>query len=331
MPSAKPSLPPLRTPKTMTFPSELRADTGSSLSDNVKHEDGGMSTPITPPAAYTEFLKAFTPIFSSPSSANVNFSRMSFDRPPAYSPTSQPASALPGVSFSSCSSASSAADQHPKSAKEAEDAEGERGGRNMSCNASLPPPTPFTAPPVPNYHHLQLPPPGPVRRDPRSLRSLRIPPALRYSPTTPVSAADYSFSPHSATMLRSPYSPADWKLRYYEGPRSATTSSKVSVRHVVTHTVTYKRTQLDAPPKGKRRKCHDDDRTDPEAETEGVPERKKGVEKEAEKEKKKAKEKEEKDQADEEAGEKEKEEPKEKEPKEKKGETKEEKATNTET
>lgn len=322
MPSAKPSLPPLKTPKTMTFPSELRADTGSSLSDNVKHEDGGMSTPITPPAAYTEFLKAFTPIFSSPSSANINFSRPSFDRPPAYSPTSQPASALPGVSFSSCSSASSAAEQPPKSAKEAEDAEGERGGGNISSNTSLPPPTPFTAPPVPHHHHLQLPPPGPVRRDPRSLRSLRIPPALRYSPTTPVSAADYSFSPRSATMLRSPYSPPDWKLRYCEGPRSATTSSKFSVRHVVTHTVTYKRTQLDAPPKGKRRKCHDDDRTDPEAETEGAPERKRGVGKEAEKDV-------EKEEKEKEREENEKEEEKEKQkPKEMKEETKKEKDTN---
>ncbi|PLN86339.1 hypothetical protein BDW42DRAFT_159045 [Aspergillus taichungensis] len=328
MPSAKPSLPPLRTPKTMTFPSELRADTGSSLSDNVKQEDGGMSTPITPPAAYTEFLKAFTPIFSSPSSANVNFSRLNFDRPPAYSPTSQPASALPGVSFSSCSSASSAAEQPPKSAKEAGDAEGERGGRNISSNASLPPPTPFTAPPVPHHHHLQLPPPGPVRRDPRSLHSLRIPPALRYSPTTPVSAADYSFSPHSATMLRSPYSPPDWKLRYYEGPRSATTSSKISVRHVVTHTVTYKRTQLDAPPKGKRRKCHDDDRTDPETETEGVAEIKKEAEKEVEKEAEKE-EKEKENEEDEKEGKKEGEKDRE-EPKETREEAKQEKATNTE-
>jgi hypothetical protein len=57
----------------------------------------------------------------------------------------------------------------------------------------------------------------------------------------------------SATTLRSPYSPADWKLRYIETPRSAC-GNPVSVKQVVTRTVTYKRTPLDPPPKGKRRK-----------------------------------------------------------------------------
>jgi hypothetical protein len=45
-------------------------------------------------------------------------------------------------------------------------------------------------------------------------------------------------------------------LRYYEPPRSAT-GKPVSVKQVVTRTVTYKRTQLEAPPKGKRRKCRE--------------------------------------------------------------------------
>lgn len=44
-------------------------------------------------------------------------------------------------------------------------------------------------------------------------------------------------------------------------PRSATTAPasarSVSVRQVVTRTVTYKRMQLEAPPKGKRRKYHE--------------------------------------------------------------------------
>jgi hypothetical protein len=60
-------------------------------------------------------------------------------------------------------------------------------------------------------------------------------------------------SPLSSTTAYSPFSPSDWKLRYLEGSRSATVKP-VSVRQVVTRTVTYKRTPLDPPPKGKRRR-----------------------------------------------------------------------------
>ncbi|KAF4269451.1 hypothetical protein KXW98_008916 [Aspergillus fumigatus] len=215
MPSAKPVLHPLKTPKLTTkFPSELHNESSSSLSDGVKQEDG-ISTPITPPAAYTEFLKAFTPVFSSPASAGVSFPKFPFDRP-AHSPTSQPSSAVSG----------SFVFNDPV----------------RSATASLPPPTPFTAP----ASQASQP-----RRDPTPLRRLRIPQPLRYSPTTE--------SPQSATTIRSPFSPSDWKLRYFEAPRSA--SGRVSVKHVVTRTVTYKRTQLEAPPKGKRRKCQEDKET----------------------------------------------------------------------
>ncbi|GES59484.1 hypothetical protein ATEIFO6365_0003076400 [Aspergillus terreus] len=230
MPSMKPVLHPFQTPKTMTFPSELQSGASSSLSDNVKSEDA-LSTPITPPAAYTEFLKALTPVFASPNSASVDFSKFTFDggrsnsngssntsgnggsgstntnRPPAYSPTSQPTSAV-----------SSTFNFNPDASI-------------RSATASLPPPVPWAA--------------SRPRRDPRNLRSLRIPPPPPYSPTI-------AASPRSATTMRSPYSPSDWQLRYLEGPRSA--SGRLSVRHVVTHTVTYKRTELEDPPKGKRRK-----------------------------------------------------------------------------
>ncbi|KAL4895601.1 hypothetical protein BDV59DRAFT_172795 [Aspergillus ambiguus] len=228
MPSRKPVLHPLQTPKTMTFPSELQSGGSSSLSDNVKNEDA-LSTPITPPAAYTEFLKALTPVFASPNSASVDFSKLNFDgtrsssnngssgsnsgnnsgnkKPPAYSPTSQPTSAI-----------SSTFTFNPDSSI-------------RSATASLPPPAPWAG--------------SRPRRDVRNLRSLRIPPPPPYSPTI-------SASPRSATTIRSPYSPSDWQLRYLDGPRSA--NGRLSVRHVVTHTVTYKRTELEDPPKGKRRK-----------------------------------------------------------------------------
>ncbi|PYH96754.1 hypothetical protein BO71DRAFT_159390 [Aspergillus ellipticus CBS 707.79] len=212
---AKPILHPLKTPKNMTFPSELREDTGggsSSLSGGGSRTDEGLSTPITPPAAYTEFLKAFTPVFS-PDGHGGTVTRFVWDKSANpnsnRTPTSQPASAVSG-SFS-----------FPDPTRPA--------------TATLPPPSPYgTVPP---------------RRDLMNLRRLRIPPAMRYSPTLE--------TPRSASSMLSPYSPSDWKLRYWDGPRSATTS-RVSVRHVVTHTVTYKRTQLDAPPKGKRRKHNDE-------------------------------------------------------------------------
>ncbi|KAL2870408.1 uncharacterized protein BJX67DRAFT_282558 [Aspergillus lucknowensis] len=209
MPSIKPVLPPLKTPNNIVFPSELHDHLSASSSRN---EDSS-STPITPPAAYTEFLKAFTPIFSSPSSAEgVDFSKYRFDRPSAYTPRSQPSSATSG-SFNFNEPA-------------------------RSATTSLPPPTP-RAPPHP-------------RREISNLRRLRIPPALRYSPTS-------AEPPRSAMSARSPYTPTDWRLRYYDAPRSANPRSsssnhKMTVRHVITHTITYKTTELDAPPKGKRRK-----------------------------------------------------------------------------
>ncbi|KAL4873095.1 hypothetical protein BDV12DRAFT_161314 [Aspergillus spectabilis] len=215
MPSIKPVLPPLKTPSNITFPSELHSDSSAS---SAKQEDSS-STPITPPAAYTEFLKAFTPIFSSPSSAEgVDFSKYRFERPNVYSARSQPSSAVSG-SFNFNEPA-------------------------RSATTSLPPPTPL-APPHP-------------RRELGNLRRLRIPPALRHSPTSvdPLRSA----GPRSATISRSPYSPyspVDWRQRYFDAPRSANPRSsthKMSVRHVITHTITYKTTELDAPPKGKRRK-----------------------------------------------------------------------------
>jgi len=217
MPSAKPILPPLKTEETASYPSQLHNGSTSSLSDYIKQED--LSTPITPPTAYTDFLKALTPIFTSPASASFSFPKYPVEKPAfSTSPTSQPASALSG-SFIFSDSA-------------------------RSPTVSLPPPTPASA--APSRKGIPIP------------RRLRIPQSLKFSPgaESPRSATPRSATPRSATTLRSPFSPSDWKLRYYEAPRSAT-GKPVSVKQVVTRTVTYKRTQLEAPPKGKRRKCRE--------------------------------------------------------------------------
>jgi len=63
--TTKPKLPQLKTPVTSTFPSELSAlsakTTLSAFPDYIKMEDG-IKTPITPPTAYTDFLKLASPI-----------------------------------------------------------------------------------------------------------------------------------------------------------------------------------------------------------------------------------------------------------------------------
>lgn len=223
MPSAKPFLHPLKTPKSATFPSELHDEILSSTSDTVKQE-AGTSTPITPPTAYTDFLKAYTPVFTSPASAGVTFPRYPLDSNSSSGNSSNrlaPTSACTSSSTSQPASAVSGSFTFNEPIK--------------SATAALPPPVPSAGTT------------RPARKDPSSLRRLRIPPSSAvFSPSTD--------SPRSATTIRSPYSPSDWKLRYLDPPRSATTGKPINVRQVVTRTVTYKRTQLEAPPKGKRRK-----------------------------------------------------------------------------
>ncbi|KAJ5095897.1 hypothetical protein NUU61_005253 [Penicillium alfredii] len=200
MAPSKPVLHPLKTPKSMTFPSEMHDSPLTAGSEPIKREEGGSATPITPPLAYTEFLKALTPAFS-PASASTEFRRFTFEkrRP---SPISIPSSAT-----------STPLSAGPK-----------------TTSAAIPPPSPAVASP----QSAKLP--------TTTLRRLRIPPSCAWSPV--------SDSPQSARTIRSPFSPSDWKVRYVETPRSAGGKS-VSVRQVVTRTVTYKRTPLDPPPKGK--------------------------------------------------------------------------------
>ncbi|KAL8714684.1 MAG: hypothetical protein Q9220_001633 [cf. Caloplaca sp. 1 TL-2023] len=203
--SPKPTLPALMTPSTATLPSQLPRSPAPGMLDVIKKEDD-IKTPITPPQAYTEFLKALSPAVSSPGTA----------RSPVFSfsgkstPSTQPSSA--GSSCLSCTH-----DPH------------------KVPSATMVPPSPYMRPPS-------------SARTPTALRRLRIPQSPVCSPATD--------SPRSAAM-RSPFSPADWhpegKARYCEPSRSAC-HRPVSVRQVVTRTVTYTQTPLDPAPKGKRRK-----------------------------------------------------------------------------
>ncbi|KAJ6007803.1 hypothetical protein N7540_011779 [Penicillium herquei] len=217
MPSQKPELPPLKTPKSFTFPSEIQDFPKPLSAHEIKREDGSSdsSTPSIPtPTAYTDFLAALTPVFNSPASSGGSFPRFKFETC-GPSPTSQPSSAT-SPAFSVKSPAVSLPPQSPRDAKSP--------------------------------------------KSPPALRRLRIPHSIKtMGIPSPRTATPLSATPRSATALYSPFSPSDWKIRYFETPRSATprsatTTKSVSVRQVVTRTITYKRTPLDPPPKGKRRK-----------------------------------------------------------------------------
>lgn len=210
----KPVLPPLQTPKSASFPSEIVSTPMSAVMSAVMKHDHDLKTPITPPTAYTDFIKALTPIMASP-----------------------PPSAL-GRSNSEDSNISQLSSKTSHSSHNGE-------SRSPPTSACLPPPSPRSA----GYNN--------GRNTPTALKRLRIP---QYSPVSAFSPAT-ARSPYTTagSMMYSPFSPADWTGRsnfeFISTPRSAC-SKPVSVRSVVTRTVTYKRTtpNLEPAPKGKKRK-----------------------------------------------------------------------------
>jgi len=199
-------------PKSATLPSELPRSPLPGRLEMIKQEDD-LKTPITPPQAYTEFLKALSPAISTPSTGRSPL----FDRISGKStPITQPSSAASCM----CSGYDSL----------------------KASSAPMVPPSPYMRPPN-------------SARTPTALRRLRIPQSPAWSPCT-----DSPKSSALSSSMRSPFSPADWiidgKTRYYEAPRSCT-HKPVSVRQVITKTVTYTRTPvtpLDPAPKGKKRR-----------------------------------------------------------------------------
>ena len=241
----KPILPPLQTPKSASFPSDLLLKTPLSAVGSVIKQEEGINTPITPPSAYTDFLKALTPVLTSPPP-------LSAVPPLSGIPRSLSDSAVPTRSFapSEDSSNTTTPISEPPSSKSFSFCKCE--GVKSPHGANPTPPSPFAHPSQP-------------ARTPTSLRRLRIPQSPLHS--APLYTPHSAQSPMSATIARSPFSPADWNLdatghRYFETPRSACVRP-VSVRSVVTRTVTYKRTPLDPAPKGKKRKMDGPDMPPP--------------------------------------------------------------------
>ncbi|KIV94286.1 hypothetical protein PV10_02068 [Exophiala mesophila] len=208
----RPILPPLQTPNSASFPSEVVNTPISCVSSVMRRE---ICTPITPPSAYTDFLNALTPVLATPPATS------------GLQRTASNDSTSTRNSFVSTTSSSS-----------------QLSGRSDGSKPELGsvPPTPYN------------------RRTPTALRRLRIPHSPAFSPSTCGPSPRTALSTMSTgSMMYSPFSPADWNVdsatrRYFEAPKSACIKP-VSVRSVVTRTVTYKRSPpLDPAPKGKKRK-----------------------------------------------------------------------------
>lgn len=231
----------LQTPGSGTFPSELRSPMVASPS--LLKKDDALKTPITPPSAYLDFLKNMSPALMSPlptgTSTHFKFpaektsnriSEVGVDKPIHSPAASQPALSR-NTSFESASSSSTSSTESVVS--------------HSSANT--------TSRSKPQSPRITIPPSSfamPAPRSSRTPRRLHIP----QSPFTPALSSAHSMpSPYSGT----PLSAAPWSATY--SPRDADPEAngkpgKVSVRQVVTRTVTYCRTPLEPAPRGKRRK-----------------------------------------------------------------------------
>ncbi|KAI1107835.1 hypothetical protein F4804DRAFT_328863 [Jackrogersella minutella] len=221
MPASKPKLAQLTTPVTATFPSELSALSArtplSAVPDFIKEEfPNSAKTPISPPLAYMDFLKAM----SVPSPV----------APEKKSGTSTPED--DSTQESAPSTASS----------EQTDCSCKCGNHRSPAGIPL---SPFANQP------MSAPPVGAT-----AFPSLHMPPSPAVSTIDSPLSATAARSPFSARSVRSPFDwEAALKSRYAQESRAQKSSAK-SVRHireVVTRTVTYT-PRMDPAPKGKRRK-----------------------------------------------------------------------------
>ncbi|CAO2648809.1 Nn.00g097580.m01.CDS01 [Neocucurbitaria sp. VM-36] len=238
---SKPALSTLKTPLSATYPSELRSPMIHSATTpifaNIKRENDDLKTPITPPTAYLEFLKSMSPVLTSPMSTGTS-SRFIFEG-------SRPVSVTSSASSASFTSTSAPVDKDSPATS--------RSSSCSRCDPSKEEP-PMSAPPT-KLQMVTIPPPSPFTR-PQSARTPRL-----YIPQSPYSPAGVR-SPASAKSIHSPFSaasPKTWDLE-----KKPARSRRVSVREVVTRTVTYSHTpvdakapqfpQIDPAPRGKRRK-----------------------------------------------------------------------------
>ncbi|OSS53444.1 hypothetical protein B5807_01560 [Epicoccum nigrum] len=250
---SKPASPPLpsatlKTPMSATYPSELKSPMVMSATTPtfawIKREDS-LKTPITPPAAYLDFLKTLSPAFMSPMSTGTSTKFVFEGRPTSVT--------------SSASSGSSTTTSGPA------DKESPATSRSSSCSRSdtkeeAKDEVPMSAPPTKiKTQTITIPPPSPFTR-PQSARTPRL--YIPQSPFSPAAVRSPNSSDSANNSAISPFPTASPKV--WEGEGKPGRSRRVSVREVVTRTVTYSSTpvdkkapafpQIDPAPRGKRRK-----------------------------------------------------------------------------
>ncbi|PSS23078.1 hypothetical protein M430DRAFT_33672, partial [Amorphotheca resinae ATCC 22711] len=214
--TTKPKLAQLKTPVSSTFPSELSALSArtprTGFADFIKQED--IKTPITPPTAYTDFLKTMaSPVPGEKSSGRTT-------------PTS-----VPSTNSSENSDCSCNCDTH------------------KSPTSAVPPTTPFVYPSSARstswLGRLRIP-PSPAT--PGAESPLSAPLTASSAVHSPFSArsARGARSPYDWDFQS--------KGRYFDikSPKTARSSVR-QVREIVTRTVTYT-PRMSPAPKGKRRK-----------------------------------------------------------------------------
>ncbi|KAF4819518.1 hypothetical protein CGCSCA5_v004395 [Colletotrichum siamense] len=218
MPGNKPKLAQLATPVTSTFPSETIFSASTPLSARpMSCKDLPIKTPISPPTAYTDFLKV-----------------MSLNSPAAFKP-----------STSGETTPESTAESAPSTATSEE--------TDVSCKCENEHKSPATAPAIPPSPFTQLPMSAPATGA-NCFPSLKIPPSPAVSYLdSPISASTVR-SPFSA---RSVHSVFDWdaalKAKRLNDAKKPSRTSVKHIREVVTRTVTYT-PRMNPAPKGKRRK-----------------------------------------------------------------------------
>ncbi|KAI8307658.1 hypothetical protein K4K61_003411 [Colletotrichum sp. SAR11_59] len=218
MPGNKPKLAQLATPVTSTFPSETIFSASTPLSARpMSCKELPIKTPISPPTAYTDFLKV-----------------MSLNSPATFKP-----------STSGETTPESTAESAPSTATSEE--------TDVSCKCENEHKSPATAPAIPPSPFTQLPMSAPATGA-NCFPSLKIPPSPAVSYLdSPISASTVR-SPFSA---RSVHSVFDWdaalKAKRLNDAKKPSRTSVKHIREVVTRTVTYT-PRMNPAPKGKRRK-----------------------------------------------------------------------------
>ncbi|KAL4769453.1 hypothetical protein BDW60DRAFT_195155 [Aspergillus nidulans var. acristatus] len=259
MAPTRPYLPPLSTPKTMIFPSELRdpdpvSYTCLDSAKSVKSEDfsSETETSITPPSAYTEFLNTFSPIFASPSTSRANFSKYMLDKP-RPSPSSAPPSAL---SFSSRPGYQHSG-RHGHGYGHGHRRNNSNGsGNSMKHTHTIPSPRcTKSQSPIKNIN-LSLGQTYQTQDHARRLRQSQGAGAGQlYTPVTPspLSASAYCHSHPHTYPHRPPFS--EWRFHQLESPATSTDESSYNLRQIVTTTITFRvAPRLADPPAGKKKR-----------------------------------------------------------------------------